>query len=488
MAKLKNIVKQLSEKDYKQIYDSLLESNAEKGAYLLKALRERQLSDSKVMAELEASTNAYYTMRSRLNARIEEHLVQQMESPRTDILRKVANLNEVLFTKKRVICLATLRKLEKELIDYDLSSELTVIYKSLKKFHVNSPDYFLYSQLYNRHVAYMLAVDKAEDLLMGYFKKYGIFYFTNDAIERAGLVHILNEMENTSKLYQSHRLYVFQSCMLIFHRLFVEPEDDFRGKGGESIDDIFTQVQKIFDTYHLDPLYYHLNLLFEFLKAEYYNHYGLFREVEKNFEEVNDAVATLIVNYPTYTFSSHFLITKLNRHFRLGTEKDMAAENESLFSDIEPDLQDVPHHTVYTTYKALGLYYAQRFSDSVKMLNGMLADVNLKKYPLVLLELKGILTLQYYLLKDFELFNQQYSSVQRQVRAQGEENCQNITQFLKILMTAKTEVKTNKAKKITSVVKIFKGEKVSYFAPTHLIKMDNKFIEDLSEIVVPPIR
>ena len=244
-------------------------------------------------------------------------------------------------------------------------------------------------------------------------------------------------------------------------------------------------MQKIFDTYHLDPLYYHLNLLFEFLKAEYYNHYGLFREVEKNFEEVNDAVATLVVNYPTYTFSSHFLITKLNRHFRLGTEKDMAAENESLFSDIEPDLQDVPHHTVYTTYKALGLYYAQRFSDSVKMLTGMLTDVNLKKYPLVLLELKGILTLQYYLLKDFELFNQQYSSVQRQVRAQGEENCQNITQFLKILMTAKTEVKTNKAKKITSAVKIFKGEKVSYFAPTHLIKMDNKFIEDLSAIVVP---
>ena len=105
-----------------------------------------------------------------------------------------------------------------------------------------------------------------------------------------------------------------------------------------------------------------------------------------------------------------------------------------------------------------------------------------------MLELKGILTLQYYLLKDFELFNQQYSSVQRQVRAQGEENCQNVTQFLKILMTAKTEVKTNKAKKITSVVKIFKGEKVSYFAPTHLIKMDNKFIEDLSAIVVPPLR
>ena len=32
MAKLKNIVKQLSENEYKLIYDSLLESNAEKSA------------------------------------------------------------------------------------------------------------------------------------------------------------------------------------------------------------------------------------------------------------------------------------------------------------------------------------------------------------------------------------------------------------------------------------------------------------------------
>ena len=127
MAKLKNIVKQLSEKDFKAIYDSLLESNAEKSGYLLKALRERQLSDSKIMVELEVNANAYYTLRSRLNQKIEEHLLEQMESPRTDILRKVANLNEVLFTKKRTISIATLKKLEKELIDYDLKMLKAVV-------------------------------------------------------------------------------------------------------------------------------------------------------------------------------------------------------------------------------------------------------------------------------------------------------------------------------------------------------------------------
>ena len=97
MAKLKNIIKQLSEKDYSAIYESLINGNAEKSAYLLKAMRERQLSENKVMVELEINANAYYTMRSRLSQKIEEYLVQQMESPRTDLLRKVANIHEVFF-------------------------------------------------------------------------------------------------------------------------------------------------------------------------------------------------------------------------------------------------------------------------------------------------------------------------------------------------------------------------------------------------------
>ena len=156
MAKLKNIIKQLSEKDYKGIHDSLIEGNAEKSAYVLKALRERQLSDSKIMVEIEVNANAYYTLRSRLNQKIEEHLLQAMESPRTDILRKVANLNEVLFTKKRTISITTLKKMERELIELDLPNELTIVYKSLKKIHINSPEHFQYSQLYNRHVAFLI--------------------------------------------------------------------------------------------------------------------------------------------------------------------------------------------------------------------------------------------------------------------------------------------------------------------------------------------
>ncbi len=480
MAKLKNIIKQLSEKDFKAIYDSLIESNAEKSAYLLKSLRERQLSDNKIMTELDVNANAYYTLRSRLNLKIEEFLMGQLESPRTDVLRKVANINEVLFTKKKAISVATLKKLEKELLDYDLANELTVIYKSLKKLNINSPDYFQYSQLYNRHVAYMLAVDKAEDLLADYFKKYGDYTLNGGEVEKLGLSLLMKEMQNVGKLYESHRLYVYQSCMYIFHRLFVEVDDNMQ-QDGESIEDIFDKVQKIFESYHLDAIYYHLNLVFEFLKLEYYNHYKVYRQAEKYYEEVNDACANLMVNYSTFTFPAQFLISKLERHLRTGTEVELYAENESIFLDYEVDMMDVPKHIIYIVYRAISSYYVGKFDESAKLINGLLNDVSLKKYPYAQLEIKTLLALQYTLMRDFELFNQLSNSIQRQIRLFGKESCENIQLFLKILKIATSEAKKEKAKKITAVIPRLSTLSVHYFAPTKLIKLDDKFVSLLTD-------
>lgn len=481
MAKLKNIIKQLSEKDFKAIYDSLIESNAEKSAYLLRSLREKVLSDNKIMSELEVNANAYYTLRSRLNLKIEEYLMGQLESPRTDVLRKVANITEVLFTKKKAIAVATLKKLEKELLDYDLANELTIIYKSLKKLNINSPDYFQYSQLYNRHVAYMLTVDKAEDLLADYFKKYGDYMLNGGEVEKLGLGLLLKEMQNVAKLYESHRLYVYQSCMYIFHRLFVEVDDNMHQEG-ESIEDIFDKVQKIFESYNLDSIYYHMNLVFEFLKLEYYNHYKVYRQAEKYYEEVNDACANLMVNYTTYTFPAQFLLSKLDRHMRAGTEAELYGENESIFLDYEVDMQDAPKHIIYVVYRALGYYYSGRIEEATKLINNLLNDVSLKKYPNAQLEVKSLLAFFYTLQRDVELFNQLSNSIQRQIRMIGKDECENIQLFLKILKIATSEAKKDKPKKITAVIPKLAATQVSYFAPTKLIKLDERFVSLLTEL------
>ena len=480
MAKLKNIIKQLSEEDYNTIYKSLIESNAEKSGYLLKYLREHQISDAKIMDELDVNTNAYYTLRSRLNQKIEEYLLQQMESPRTDILKKVANINEIIFTKKKAISIATLKKLEKELLDYDLSNELTIVYKTLKKLHIHSDEHFNYKQLYNKHVAYMLAMDKAEDMLSEYFKKYGSYALLGTERERMELNLMKEEMDNVMNLHESHRLYVYQSCLTIFHRLFVEPEIFESDLDEEPIEDTIDKVEKIFDAYYLDSIYYHLKKVFGFLKLEYYNHYKVYRKAEKFYEDINDNCALLISNYGLYTYPSQFLLSKIERHLRLHTEAQLYEENIELFEDFEYDTNDIPTHITYIIYRSLSCYYVEKYEEAAQWINNLLNEVSLKKFPLALLEIKIILALQYCLMNDYDLFTQLVNSIQRQMRILGKDQCQHILILTKIFKTSINDNKKQKADKISTLINKMGDIQGPPFSPSKFIRLDDEFIKKLS--------
>ena len=479
MSKLKNIIKQLSLEDYNAIYTSLAESNAEKSAHLLKFMREKQLSDTKIMEELEVNSNAYYTLRSRLNQKIEEYLLHQMESPRTTLLKKVATITDVIFTKKKAISLATLKKLEKELLDYDLSNELTVVYKTLKKLQVNSPEQFNYSQLYNRHVAYMLAVDKAEDLLSEYFKKYGNYILTYDETEKLGLSLLKREVENVANLYQSHRLYVYQSCLTVFHRLYMEPSPESTSEEEDSIETIFQKVENIFDTYNLDSIYYHLKIVFDFLKMEYYLRVNQQRKADKFFDEINEDAPVFVMNYNLYTFAPQFLLTKLERHLKQDTETQLYEENKALFEDFEIDKNNTAQYVIYVTYRAVSCYYADKYDESAKWINNLLNDLSLKKIPYVLLELKLFLALQYALKKEDDLFNQLINSIQRQVRILGKQNCSHILTFTKILKISLNEVKKSKPGKVQIYLNKINKDAFTKVSPIKYLKFDEDFINRL---------
>ena len=102
MRKFRTIIKQLSESDYDDFKSSLIENKADKTIYVLDAVRERDLMDKEIMAGLAVKTpNTYYSLRSRLGRKLEEYLMQRMEHPRTDLLKKVHNINELIFTRSK---------------------------------------------------------------------------------------------------------------------------------------------------------------------------------------------------------------------------------------------------------------------------------------------------------------------------------------------------------------------------------------------------
>lgn len=478
MSKLKNIIKQLSNEDYESIFDNLSNNGAEKSAQLLKYMREKQLADAKIMELLDVNSNAYYTLRSRLNQKIEEYLLQQMENPRTDLLKKVANIQEIIFTKKRAIAIATLKKLEKELADYDLSNELTIIYKLLKRLHINHEDHFSYKQSYNRHIAYMLALDKSEDIIADYFKKYGQYFLTNNPQLKFELTLLFKEITNVSKLYQSHRLYVYHSLIYVFHRLFVD-EGEEMNKEEEPIEDVLREVEKIFEIYYLDSNYYHLKVVFEYLKFEYYTHYRVFKKAEKYYEDVNINLPNLVSNYGLFTFSSLAMLTKLKRALRMDTESSLYEETKLQFQDFETSTEDTPQFIIYHVYRSLTCYYAEKFDEASKWLNKLLNELSFKKFPEAHLEVKLLLLLQYCVMDDLELFNQLLSSTQRQLRALGKDNSENIASYIKLLRVSISETGKQKMPKMKALMgRIFPDE--NPFSALNLLKFNDKFLEQLT--------
>jgi hypothetical protein len=471
MSKLKNIIKQLSAKDYTAIYESLLNSNAEKSAYLLKFMREKQLSDAKIMEELEVNNNAYYTLRSRLNQKIEEYLLEQMESPRTSLIKKVATINEIIFTKKKTIAVATLKKLEKELLDYDLANELTIVYKSLKKLLIHSPeDHFHYSQLYNRHVAYMLALDKSEDLLANYFKKYGEYMMGFDETDKMGLILMREELINVSNLYQSHRLFVYSSLLTIFHQLFIEPEK----KAILDVEELFDKIQSTFDLYYLDSSYYHLILVLEYLRFEYYISIGEQKKAEKYYEDINESLSSLLTNYNLYTASPDFLLSKLNYHVNNKTQASIYEENKGLFEDFEINKKNINEYLIYILYRSVSCYHADKYEEAAKWLNQFLNDTSIKKYPYIYMETKLVLAYQYCLLKDQDLFGQLVNSIQRQIRLLGKENCLHVILFIKILKVSISENRKEKNSKLSLLVKKFQKSLPNRFSPLAYLNIEEK--------------
>ncbi len=73
------------------------------------------------------------------------------------------------------------------------------------------------------------------------------------------------------------------------------------------------------------------------------------------------------------------MTSKIERHLRNSTEKQLYSENEGLLMDIETETQDVPKHVIYVCYRAISSYYAGKYDEAAKIINHMLNEVSLKK-------------------------------------------------------------------------------------------------------------
>ena len=473
MKGLRSIVQALSPEEESGIRQSFLRSG-DKVARLFDLLRENA-SDPKIKEELGLSSNAYSTLKSRLQKKVQDYLVTQIDGPKTDVLKKVLSIDELMFTQNQSIALATLKKLEKELISHDLSYELTIVYKYLKKLHVNSPEYFYYSKQYNKHVAYRLALDKAEDILAQYFKAYSYFYVMSDASKEVELTALFEEMTNVCALYQSHRMFVYHSVLQIFHRLFVDEQapDTY---SLQPVEDVLREAEAIFANYESDSVYRHLHLLVDYVNFEYYLKFGVKRKAQAILDKLNDSIPHLLLHYGNYTFPAQVLESKLKMLIGSPEVEELHYLNMEQFEGYNDTTGSIPAKIVYYVYRSLSSYYRSRYAEAYKWLFELTNEVNFKEHYRISLEVKCLMAFLKFIQKDGDLFKQNLGSAQRMLRLMGKDEADHLAVFVKLLSVANSDIQSTKTERAEKLISQLSTYEPKTFQPTLLIKWERRVL------------
>ena len=482
MSKLSNIVRNLSEENYDDIRDTLVKERADKSVHLLQHIRENKTENADVMDDLKLNANAYYTLRSRLGQKIEGYLVQKIQTPATDLLRKVSNVREVVFTEKRAIAVATLKKLEKELIQYNLYGDLALVYKYLKMFSTQEADEEHYSEKAQKYAQYAQQAEYAERLLTRYFALYSKYYLEGRPEDKDGLVKLEWTLKNVLSAHDfSHKLYVCYALVNIFHRLYVQV-DASRPLGNrplEPIENIFQRINGFFEAYPHDPLYGHLKVLVGYLRLCYYTQYGIYDKAEECYVRIEKSIPLLLCNYHFYTFPAHVLTVIFQRKLWSGNSERLIDKNKWLFAHYEAEKDDKSTALCFAAYKALCFYVEKEYRQAAVTINQFFNENNAKEFPHATLELKCLLALQYAILDEYDLFAQISGSIQRSFRLLGKSKVEHLVTFLKGLKMAVGAQKKGSKEKIEALLERFSQENNLSFCPLALIKMDDSFIEEL---------
>jgi hypothetical protein len=481
MIKFKSIVLQLKEEEYKALCQQFVETKADKYLRLLTYYRENKHNDEQIQGFLGVNTSAYYTLKSRLFDKIQDFLTNNMSTPIIDLLRKVANIPVLVYDTHRETAIAILQKLESELLNYDMPYELSNVYGALKKLHIHSPKYYEYTQAYNKHLAYLMALDKAEDLLNSFMKNLSEYYCSRSKGQIEYLALIKQEMGHICRIYDSHHLVIYKSILDISFALFVPLPD--ATKDDEPIEDLLTRMENILNTYNDDNNYKYIRQIFNFLAFEYYHKLNLSKKAARYFDEINSKLSSFLL-YNHSTFPGKFLVSKIERHLEMGTADSIYEETRLSLSNFEPDKSDLPNYICYAKYMAAVCFYAKKYAEAVQWLNNLLNDISFKSYPHAEIEVKLFLALNYSMINKYDPANSLLRSVTRKIRELNDElGYENALAFYKILSIQMGSSSKQTEQKITQLYTRFELLNQKHNKMLEFVKFDEAFIKALSQNV-----
>jgi hypothetical protein len=416
MKKLNKLVKQLTDESYPRLKEELITAGAEKSARLLELAYEHQMSDHQALNELNIQPNAFYALKFRLNQKIQQFLLDQLNLPQVELTRRVNMIPYILENYPPDIAESTLQKLNKELAAYDMPFEQLKVLKALKHMNFHLPKAFYeYSTAYNLSLAYAIDADKVEDLLADFVLQYG-YFFLNRTAEPLDRIHVLEaEISKLTRLYPSSpRLQLYDVLARLFSCLFIQRYSNKPLPEASVVEALLQSFRQLLDRNQLDssreyyePVYQ--LFCYEWARVQKNNH-----QLSLLDDELMLKIQLLLTRYHHVVFMPQFLESRLLNAQRLYKAHLLHVQNErAQLQPLEVSSEYMAAFYVYHRYLAACAFLAGKYQDALRVLITVRNQSEVRRHEFADMELKLFMALLYVLLDEVELARQFINSARR---------------------------------------------------------------------------
>ena len=437
MLKLKNIISHLEENLYTTIEESLKKNKADNSLFLFISYR-KNIIDSIIINELKLSTNSFYVLKSRLYDKIQCHLSGEMNITREELIKKLDTLPEMCFTEPREIIIPYLEKMESDLLKYDMHRELLPVYSILKKINLFSDKYFYYSQLYNKHIAYKLSIEKSEEILGNFNRILGKYHFSKSENLKDELLFIKKEINVQHDLNPSRQIKIIKNIINLQLFLFCEIDSS----DNSNIEELLRDTIKIIHELPESSIYKYWITALDFLSFEYYFKIGRKEQAIVFYDSVNSKLQSLLL-FKNVCCTPFFLISKLAFIQETGRLKDVL-EIENPNKNIE--INDIHSFVCVGIYDATVYYLKNNLKEATNCLQNLINENSFKDYFHINIEIKFTLIIIYLQLNEYEMALSLLKSIYRKIKLDKLDNYQNALSLIKVL----EQEANNKSAKVSS--------------------------------------
>ncbi|HMT28891.1 MAG TPA: hypothetical protein PKD91_06395 [Bacteroidia bacterium] len=477
---LNKTIKKLSEEEYQALLMQVSGKKKNKPFMVLETTRNRDVADSEMMELLQVNASTYYTLKSRLNSKIAAILSKNVQNPISSLIDEVTRVPANLYGTNKDFSIRALKELEKQLIEYDLSSELIIVYKTLSQLHLYCEEHSYYDNLYKKHVAFSLAVSKAEGLFYKFIHNTGKYLLTRDAADLEDVIKIQREISNICELYDSHRLYVIYNIVRLYNMCILENSPESLKARELEVENILQEMNRIFQKYQLDTFYQNIKFITDFMYFEYYQRTG--NQVRADY--YHDKSILCIDDLCSKHFMSfhviRFLESKIEKYLADGNIDKLIEANESIFANLDIDTNEAYQFISFKKYVAICKFYERDYSGAAKTINSLRNKISLKHYLVTDIECKLFQALQYCILGEDSLCMQILSSLKRQIREHDKE-FDSTKLFIKLIKSAlKPADYRKKVKKITEMWNEFQKSNQSSNHILKYVKLDEITIRKMT--------